>query len=131
MFSGSHYVDFINDRMYQSATPAGFIAGQGDVLQYKISTRNAERRGKRFIEDPYRRPLCVHLSSLQPSLTLPVRTFWGNKRKWKEADYIFMHQSCWLSQLDNIYYDVAVQQFSHYATKTLPQWLNRTLFETI
>ena len=32
-FSGSHFADFIYDRMYLSTSSARFIAGQGNVLQ--------------------------------------------------------------------------------------------------
>ena len=42
-------------------------------------------------------PLWVHFSHLQPSLTLTIRTFWSNKKKRKETDYIFVHQCCCLS----------------------------------
>ena len=61
-----------------------------------------EERQKGFTENPYCLPLYVQA---QQSSTLSYSTHTyisSNKKKSKEADYIFIHQHCYVSQPNNI-----------------------------
>ena len=43
--------------------------------------------------------VCVHFRHLWLTLTLPICTFWGDKKQTRKEDYIFIHKCCSWSYL--------------------------------
>ena len=73
----------------------GILCNNGD---FDPKGRKVERFHRRSVPSAH---VCAHLSSLQHFLTLTRPCILGNKRKRKEAEYIFIRQCCCLSLLCN------------------------------